>query len=205
MGTTLMIEGRASYLQQLWEEGQFDGAGDFYWSATCLMDPAKPKQAKAIAEIEAAERVEFKKAYMASKGATEANFEKAFNARANDERALRDGDLKGGEYEGMMYVAARATKGKQAKPVVLDLQAARVEAGMPGAPYAGCKIVMQIEVWAQYSGKYKRTNCTLLGVQFAGDGDAFGGGKPADLSKFQSLANQGQDDEGDEEALAGLT
>lgn len=195
MGTMLMIRGRASYLQQLWQEDQFDGAGDYYWSASCLMDPSKPLEAKSIAEIEAAEEVEFKKVYMQSKGATEEGFAKAWANLNDGTRALRDGDLKGDTYAGCMYVSPRATKGKQAKPVVLNRQAQAVGPSEPGAPYAGSECIFQVEVWAQYDGKYKRTNITLLGVQFVKDGDAFGGGKPADLSKFQALADTGEDDE----------
>jgi len=205
MGTTLMIRGRASYLQQLWEADQFDGAGDFYWSASLILDPKKAAGAKAIAEVEAAEKDEFRKAYDKAKGQKPATFEAAWAALNDGTRALRDGDLKGGDYEGCRYVSPRATKGKQAQPIVLDITGRRpiASSSEPGAPYAGCEAVYQVEVWAQYEGKYKRTNITLLGVQFAGDGDAFGGGKPADLSKFQNLADQGEATEEDE-ALAGL-
>ena len=195
MGTMVMIRGRASYLQQLWQEDQFDGAGDYYWSASCILDPSKPKQAACIAEIEAAEKAEFKAAYDKAKGNKPATFEQAWAQLNDSTRALRDGDLKGGEYEGCKYVSPRATKGKQAKPVVLNRQAQAVGPSEPGAPYAGSECVFQVEVWAQFEGKYKRTNITLMGVQFAADGTAFGGGKPADLSKFQALADTGEDED----------
>lgn len=214
MGKMLMIEGVLSYPQQLWEAGQYDGAGAFYWSSTCILNPNIPAQAKCIAELEEAEKAEFRAVWEKGKS-PKPDFEKAFAARSESERTVRDGDLKGGEYEGCKYVAARATVGKQAKPVVLDRQARAVTAdgmligpdGQPtkmaaaGVPYAGAICVFQVELWAQYDGKYKRNNTTLMGVQFKKDGEAFGGGRPADMSKFQALADTGEDEDN---GLAGL-
>lgn len=202
MGTRIMIYGaRASYLQSLWTPQPFEQGDTPAWSGQFILDPADPKQAKQIEAYEAAEKEEFRKVYEAAKGKPEL-FEKAWAALGPTDRGLRDGDYKGtDEYAGKMFIAARATQGKQAAPVVLDRRAARVAEGAEGAPYSGCFVNAQIEIWAQY-GKYKRVNATLLGVQFVRDGDAFGGGKPADLSAFQPLDDTGDEDDGED--LGGL-
>jgi hypothetical protein len=45
-----------------------------------------------------------------------------------------------------------------------------------GKPYAGCFVNAVVELWAQDNQYGKRINASLGGVQFAADGDAFGGG-----------------------------
>lgn len=195
MSKTLMLMGvRLSY-PTLWTPKPFAEGDVPSWSAAFHAD--KVKHAALIAEFEAAEFEEFEaKVPDKEKSKARAIFDKLHK----DDRRMHDGDEEG-DAEGCMVIKARATFGKQAPPVVLDRSAARVPEGGQGAPYAGCYVNAQVDVWAQY-GKYKRTNCTLLGVQFVRDGDAFGGGKPADLSKFQNLGDQGQDE--DDEELAGL-
>lgn len=196
MATRLMVyDMRGSYLQNIWTPKPFEEGDTPAWTAQGLLDPNNPKHAKQIAEIEAIEKAELRKAWAASKDGNkgEAFFEKVW-ADIGQDRALRDGGLKGGDYEGMRYLAARATQGKQAAPIVLDRRATRVAEGAEGAPYSGCFINLQVEIWAQW-GKYKRVNCTFLGIQFVRDGDAFGGGKPADLSAFADLGDQGDDGE----------
>lgn len=203
MATRIMLENvRLSY-PTLWTPKEFEaGDGVFAWTAQFLLDPENPKHAAKIKEVEAIERKEFRAA-MGAKGADDAKFEAAWKALSWDDRALRDGIHKAENdgYEGKFFMAARATQGKQSAPVILDRRAARVAEGAEGAPYAGCFVNAQVEVWAQF-GKYKGTRCTLLGVQFVRDGDAFGGGRPADLSAFADLGDQGGDD-GDD--LSGLT
>ena len=50
--------------------------------------------------------------------------------------------------------------------------------------YSGCYVNIQINIWAQNNVHGKRVNCELLAVQFAGDGDSFGGGASVDASAF---------------------
>lgn len=191
MAHRMMLMGwRLSY-PTLWTPKHFDEndtKSARAWSAAFHGD--KVKHAKQIAEFEAAELAEFT-AKLPDKDKPRAA--EIFKKLHKDDRRMHDGDEEG-DAEGCMVVKARATEGVQSAPVVLDRRAARVAEGGEGAPYAGCYVNAQVEVWAQY-GKYKRTNCTLLGVQFVRDGDAFGGGKPADLSAFSDLGDQGEDEE----------
>jgi hypothetical protein len=55
-----------------------------------------------------------------------------------------------------------------------------------GKPYAGCFVNASVDLWAQ-DGTFSGVRCTLLGVQFAKDGDSFGGSRPASPDEFESL------------------
>jgi len=190
MATRYMLKDvRLSY-PKLWTPEQFNGTGPFAWSASFLLDPSKPAHAKQIAEIEEIMKAEFK-AKCGDK------FDVKWDNLEWDSKTLRDGKKKpeSDGYEGMMYLAARATKGQHAQPLVMSRNRVKLEeAGAEGAPYGGCYVNAQVEIWAQY-GTYKRVNSTLLGVQFARDGDSFGGGKPVDPDAFEDLGDQGDDGE----------
>lgn len=55
-----------------------------------------------------------------------------------------------------------------------------VKAGDAGAPYSGCEVNVKVEFWGQEADSERsipnRINGTILAIQFAKDGDAFGGG-----------------------------
>ncbi len=54
--------------------------------------------------------------------------------------------------------------------------------------YSGCYVNVQLNLWVQNNAHGKRVNAELLAVQFAEDGDAFGGGASADTSVFGGVA-----------------
>lgn len=203
MGTRYMLQGWrfTSFGKSLFQPTAFKPTDTPAFAFSLIADPTKPRLAAQIEEIKALEKEEFKKAYMASKGAKEASFEGVWNALAWDDKVIRDGDLKAAYdgFEGNVFISARATPPRQAAPLILAKDATKLSEGMPGAPYGGCYVNAQIEIWGQY-GTHKGARATILGVQFARDGDAFGGGKPADPEAFSNLADQGEDDD----ELAGL-
>ena len=44
--------------------------------------------------------------------------------------------------------------------------------------------------WVWQDNAYgKRVNASLRGVQFAGDGEAFGGGRPAEVDEFEDISD----------------
>jgi hypothetical protein len=70
-----------------------------------------------------------------------------------------------------------------------------------GKPYAGCYVNIIIDAWAQDNKKGKRVNCELQGVQFAGDGERFGGGGgSAEADDFDDISSEAEeaDDWGDD-------
>jgi hypothetical protein len=78
-------------------------------------------------------------------------------------------------------------------PLLVDRDGTPLSASS-GRLYAGCWANVSVEIWAQDNANGKRINCTLRGVQFARDGDAFGGGAPISDDEFEPLP-------GDEDGL----
>jgi len=104
--------------------------------------------------------------------------------RSTGKVCLRDGDEKP-DYDGfagMMFVAARS----KTRPTVVDGQRNPLTE-RDGRIYAGCYVNASVEVWAQDNAYGKRINCTLRGIQFVRDGEAFGGGRPAAADEFDEL------------------
>jgi hypothetical protein len=103
---------------------------------------------------------------------------------AADKTCLRDGDGKADYdgFEGMQYVSA----GSATRPLVLGVDKAPLTED-DGKPYAGCYVNASVEIWAQDNKFGKRVNASLKGVQFVKDGDAFGGGAPADPDEFDEI------------------
>lgn len=71
--------------------------------------------------------------------------------------------------------------GPDGKPAKLGPDSGRI--------YAGCYVNASVDVWAQ-KGKYQGVRCTLLGVQFAKDGEAFSGSRPSSADEFESLVDE---------------
>lgn len=90
--------------------------------------------------------------------------------------ALRDGaekeDVDGYGPETVFFNAKN-----QKRPGVFDRDQSPLTAE-DYRPYAGCYVNVRISVWAQDNKYGKRINIELNGVQFYGDGEAFGGGSP---------------------------
>jgi hypothetical protein len=76
---------------------------------------------------------------------------------------------------------------EEAGPVILLDQLKQPLSVGSGKPYAGCYVNASVEVWVQDNQWGKRVNCTLRGVQFLRDGDAFGGGAPASADEFDTV------------------
>lgn len=85
---------------------------------------------------------------------------------------LKDGDEK--EYEG--YADCWSLKADTKKrPVVLDVDKSALTE-QDGKPYAGCYVNASVTLWAFQNEYGKFVKAQLNGIQFADDGEAFGGG-----------------------------
>jgi hypothetical protein len=89
-------------------------------------------------------------------------------------------------YEGNWALSASRPEEK-GRPLVFDQQKNPLVAA-DGKPYAGCYVNASVEFWAQDNQHGKAVRCSLNGVQFARDGDAFAGGAPASPDDFEALA-----------------
>ncbi len=164
---------RLSY-PALWKPKVFGGKGDQgepKFQANFLMDKDDKLGAKNIAKMEDA--IDHVKAEKWPKGAPKLAAAKICLRDSEDMEEMADG------YENCMYVST--SNGK--KPRVLDADGLDVKEGEDGAPYAGCYVDAIVRVWAQDNEYGKRINCSLEGVKFRDDGDAFGAA-PVDADDF---------------------
>jgi hypothetical protein len=98
-----------------------------------------------------------------------------------------DGNTKA--YDGYADKWALSAKRPQDKgrPLVID-EAKNPLVAADGKPYAGCYVNATVELWAQDNSYGKGIRATLVAVQFAKAGDAFGGGAAPSADDFDEIS-----------------
>jgi hypothetical protein len=168
----------------LFEAGEYEGKRTY--GATFLIEPGSAND-KAIG----ASMAEVAKEQWKEKGA--AILKAAIAGGSNQKICYWDGSTKTYDgYEGMKALTAKRGEEK-GRPLVLDKDKTPLVSG-DGKPYAGCYVNASVELWAQDNKFGKSIRCTLLGVQFYADGDAFSAGSVADESDFDDLSVGGEED-----------
>lgn len=103
-----------------------------------------------------------------------------------DKLCLRDGDdTEYMGYEGHMSFKASSKK----RPLVIDKDRSPLTED-DEVIYGGCYVNAIVELWAQNNEYGKRINATLLGVQFARDGEPFASGSTADVDDFDTVEDE---------------
>lgn len=104
-------------------------------------------------------------------------------------KCYRDGSLKltgTGEardgYDGNWYVTAK----NATRPGTFDA-ARRPVTQEDGVLYSGCYVNAIVELYSNTQPTKKGVFASLLGVQFVGDGDSFGGGRAAGADEFDDV------------------
>jgi len=155
------------------------------FGATLIIEKNTPEHKSLLAEVE---RVATEKWGPKAMGILE-------QLSAQNKIALRDGREKAsmdGFGDGTVFFNASSQK----RPGVYDRDQTPLTAD-DGRPYAGCYVNAMVEFWAQDNQFGRRVNCELRGVQFAADGEPFGGGgRPAAADEFPVLEERepGSDD-----------
>ena len=113
-------------------------------------------------------------------------WEEVYNGlRAGDRLAVHDGSAKSeyAGYSGNLFLNAS----NELRPLVIDGQR-RPLAAADGMIYSGCYVNMKVEIWAQQHPEHgKRINASLMGVQFARDGERLAGGAVASADDFDEI------------------
>lgn len=161
----------------LFKAVQFDGQGCFRFGANFLVEPGSDNDKAIKKAIEAAA----KETWAAKAPKTLA----AIVGNANKYCYL-DGNNKDYDgYEDRMYLSAHR-KQEQGAPAVVGLGGKGDNlTAESGKPYAGCYVNASVDIWAQ-DGQYPGIRCSLVGVQFVADGDAFAG-SPANAEDFDAI------------------
>lgn len=154
-----------------------DKNGNMKFSAALLFAPDHP----AHKMIKAAEQEVGK----AKWGAKWPGIEKQIATK--DRMALHDGDAKEqyDGYTGNYFVNAS----NKVRPLTLDRDKSVLNEE-DGRVYAGCFVNASIELWAQDNTHGKAINCSLRGIQFASDGDAFAAGGAASEDEFDEVEGE---------------
>ena len=158
-----------------------NGEGDPKFSATFGFPPNHP----VVAEIKAG----FKAVAEAKWGAKAG--EMFAMLKAADKLCLHDGAAKGERegYAGMLYLSAS----NKLKPLVCDNVAApgtttpKVLVATDGRVYSGCYVNATVELWPMDNKWGKRINASLMGVQFARDGQRLSGGGVSTVDDYEAI------------------
>lgn len=196
MSKTMLLGLRCAFADQLYVPGIFPGADGNAVPAHGLTLIVDPNDTANVDTIDEAIRVmaEAKWKDKAAKILETCMKDRKKSAwqkveYTNDEGTPYDG------FADMFYLRAR----NEDAPLILDHMAEEVTRGKTGAPYGGCYVNAQVELFAQDNSFGKAIRCKLLGVQFIRDGDAFASGSKADKSAFKPTLAVSQDDEGDDD------
>ncbi len=97
-----------------------------------------------------------------------------------------DGNLKANNdgYAGNYVISG----GNKARPAIVDRDGRTPLVEADGRPYGGCYVTAILDIWCQ-TKKYPGIRCSLLGIQFVRDGDAFSGGGIASEDDFEDLSD----------------
>jgi hypothetical protein len=168
------------------------GDGKFRYNASALVVPGGANDKKIEDAIAAEVKAAFPDPVKAAKFLASVRGQKNGDCYTDGNKKPYDG------YEGMKVLSAH--RKQKDGPVgvygnVIDPATGKVVVlkEISGKPYAGCYVNMTVEIYVQ-----TKTNpgirSGLIAVQFARDGDAFSGSKPATPDDFEPL-EQGADAE----------
>lgn len=175
------IDGVRLAFPDLWEPKSVKGGATKY-KACFIIDP----KSKAAKDIEAAVQNVAKEKWADKATKVLETLTKGDRvAYRKDERANKDGDVYDG-FEGMFSLNGS----NKVQPKLLDADKTPLSRDS-GRPYAGCYVNAVVDIWAQDNPDPsigRRINCTILGVQYAKAGDAFGGQRVASDDDFDAVA-----------------
>ena len=182
MGTQVLLKHvRIAFIDDLFEPGQYEGKGDFRHTATFIVEPGSAND-KLVQEA-------IQKEAVGAWGKKAGVMLEEIRGNKNKFSYMKNKRDKTGEvYEGFedRYALSGVRKQKDGAPLFLhnvkDPETGKAQrlTGKEGVIYAGCYVNAKVEIWAQ-TGTYAGVRCGLLGVQFDGQGDSFGGAsRPTD-------------------------
>lgn len=163
----------------LFKAGEYEGKCAY--GATFLIEPNSANDKAVRKAMDDLAKEQWK-----DKGA--AILKAALATNSNQKICYWSGDTKTYDgYEGVMALTAKRAEDK-GRPLVIDKNKAPLVVS-DGKPYAGCYVNASVDLWAQDNKFGKSIRCTLLGVQFHADGDAFSAGAVGDEADFDDLSD----------------
>lgn len=176
----MLIKNARLSFPSIFKPSAFEAGQTEKYSGTFILDPGHP-QTTAIAEEMS--RVAVEKWGDATgklpNGLVEILKQKPC-VRKNETKVNKSGDpMSGFEPGGVFFNASNSLK-----PTAIDQYGNEITEAS-GKIYAGCRVNVVVDFWAQDNKFGRRINASLGGIQFHADDEAFGGGRPASVSEFE--------------------
>jgi len=159
----------------LFEAVPFEEGAAPRYSATFLIEPGSENDKAVQAALEAVAQEAWPKDWQSKLEQFRGNSNKFCYVKGNPEY---DG------FTGMMALSSHRRVEDRA-PTVLGRNKEALTA-KDGIVYGGCYVYANVDIWAQ-TKTYPGLRCSLLGVQFEKDGDAFSGVRPSSPDEFDDL------------------
>lgn len=188
MSTRIALNNVRLSFPKLFEAEPFEAGGKPRYSAAFLVPKGSDLEKKIEQAIKAEAQAKWGKTWEKTLASVRG---------ASNKCSWQDGDLSKYESDEGHWRLSAIRQESDGRPAVLDRDKTPLTAA-DGRIYAGCFVNAIVEVWAQ-SGQYTGIRCSLLGVQFVKDGDAFGGAARVTSDEFEDL---GVDKTTEEEDLA---
>lgn len=189
MSDTVLLKNVRLAFPQLWTPRAAEAGGTPRYGAAFIIEPGSENEKACEAAIKAVATAKW--------GTNAAGILKALIAQRRvalrkEERVNSKGEVYRG-FEGMHSLNAS----NRTRPTVVDRDRTPLTAE-DGRPYGGCYVNARVSFWAQDKSDPtigKRVNCTLLGVQFVRDGEAFGAQKTARPEDFEEVSPEDNPDD----------
>lgn len=168
----------------LWEAEEYKGDGKFNYSVKAFIEPDSENDKKIRETIKQEAMAKWPKKY-----------EMLLEEMRLDKKAYCYVDGKRVEYdhpEGNWILTAKRRE-TDGRPLIID-QRKNPLTEKDGKPYSGCYCNIKVEIYAQ-DGDNKGIRCGFATIQFAKDGESFGGTKPATDDGFDDLGDTGDGDD----------
>lgn len=181
----MLLESVRLSFPSLFVATSFSPDQDKKYSATFIVEKGTPTHKKLLADVERAAKEKW-----GEKAKTMLT-----QLAAQNKICVRDGAEKAG-MDGFGDEVVFFNASTKSRPGVYDRDRTPLTAD-DGRPYAGCYVNAVVELWAQDNQFGRRINATLRGVQFANDGEPFGGGgRSAGADEFPELEPAEAESEG---------
>lgn len=149
---------------KIFDPTQYKGSGPLRYEAAFLVDPTSESH-KAVEDA-------IKEVAKAKWGAKADSKLKALRSSKNT-CCYIPGEMTGREENEGLFVLTGNRKEKDGPVAKFDSDKTPIHSDN-GRLYGGCYVNASVDIWAQ-DGEYTGIRCTLIAIQFAKDGDAFGG------------------------------
>lgn len=177
IGNAVMLKAVRISFPDVFTATQYDGKGPFNYRASFLIVPGSENDKKVQAEIARVAKEKWEKKAEAILSSIVGQSQKY--CYVNGDTKAYDG------YAGMMALSA-SRPAEAGAVLVLGKNKDVILTAADGKIYGGCYVNAKVQIWCQDNQYGKGVRSSLIAIQFASDGDSFGGSPPATSDGFET-------------------